>query len=116
MLKLCGGPLQTRRQATPVWLIGCRALVAAARLRKLFADLRAIVRLTQGRSTPPCPATILPAFERVHHQGGKVMNLDRPGTWALQALALLRIVAGLLFLEHGTAKVLGFPSSASRLT
>ena len=39
------------------------------------------------------------------------MNLDRLSTWAPQALALLRIVAGLLFLEHGTAKLSGFPSS-----
>jgi uncharacterized membrane protein YphA (DoxX/SURF4 family) len=30
---------------------------------------------------------------------------------APQALALLRIVAGLLFLEHGTAHLLGFPAS-----
>lgn len=27
-----------------------------------------------------------------------------------QALSLLRIVAGLMFMEHGTAKVLGFPA------
>ena len=29
--------------------------------------------------------------------------------WAPQALSILRIVAGLLFLEHGTQKLLGFP-------
>ena len=29
--------------------------------------------------------------------------------WAPQLLALLRIVSGLLFLEHGTAKFFGFP-------
>jgi putative oxidoreductase len=29
--------------------------------------------------------------------------------WAPYALGLLRIVAGLLFLEHGTQKLLGFP-------
>lgn len=29
--------------------------------------------------------------------------------WAPQALSALRIVAGLLFLEHGTQKLLGFP-------
>jgi putative oxidoreductase len=29
--------------------------------------------------------------------------------WAPRALSLLRIVAALLFLEHGTAKLLGFP-------
>lgn len=32
-------------------------------------------------------------------------------SWAPVALALLRIVAGLLFIEHGTQKVLGFPAS-----
>ena len=29
--------------------------------------------------------------------------------WSPQLLSLLRIMAGLLFLEHGTAKLLGFP-------
>ncbi len=29
--------------------------------------------------------------------------------WAPHALSLLRIVAALLFLEHGTQKLLGFP-------
>jgi putative oxidoreductase len=29
--------------------------------------------------------------------------------WALRALALLRIVAALLFIEHGTQKLFGFP-------
>jgi len=31
--------------------------------------------------------------------------------WAPRALALLRIVTALLFLEHGTQKILGFPPS-----
>jgi putative oxidoreductase len=31
--------------------------------------------------------------------------------WAPRALALLRIVAALLFMEHGTQKLLGFPPS-----
>ncbi len=30
--------------------------------------------------------------------------------WAPRALSLLRVVAGLLFLEHGVAKVFGFPT------
>jgi putative oxidoreductase len=29
--------------------------------------------------------------------------------WSPQILSLLRLMAGLLFLEHGTAKLLGFP-------
>lgn len=33
--------------------------------------------------------------------------------WAPRLLSLLRIVAALIFLEHGTQKLFGFPSSAS---
>lgn len=32
--------------------------------------------------------------------------------WAPRALSVLRIVVGLLFLEHGTAKLFGFPTGA----
>jgi len=35
---------------------------------------------------------------------------DRFSTWQPQLLSLLRIVAGFLFVTHGTAKVLGFPA------
>lgn len=35
---------------------------------------------------------------------------DRFSAWQPQLLSLLRIVAGLLFVTHGTAKVLGFPA------
>src|SRR5215217_6595151 len=35
---------------------------------------------------------------------------DRLSAYAPQALAVLRIVAGLLFILHGTQKVLGFPA------
>jgi putative oxidoreductase len=31
--------------------------------------------------------------------------------WAPRVLSILRIVAGLIFFEHGTAKLLGFPPS-----
>ena len=31
--------------------------------------------------------------------------------WTSRALSILRIVSGLLFLEHGTGKLLGFPPS-----
>jgi putative oxidoreductase len=37
--------------------------------------------------------------------------MDRLTTYAPQALALLRIVTALLFIEHGTMKLLGFPPS-----
>jgi putative oxidoreductase len=33
-----------------------------------------------------------------------------PAAWAPYLLSVLRIVAGLLFLEHGTGKLLGFPT------
>ena len=36
---------------------------------------------------------------------------DRLTAFAPQALAILRIVAALLFIEHGTQKLLGFPES-----
>ncbi len=32
-----------------------------------------------------------------------------PRSWAAPLLSVLRIVTGLLFLEHGTGKLLGFP-------
>lgn len=40
------------------------------------------------------------------------MNTGRLETvWAPRVLSILRIVAALLFFEHGTAKLLGFPAS-----
>ena len=33
--------------------------------------------------------------------------------WAPRALAILRIVAAVLFIEHGSMKLFGFPASAS---
>jgi putative oxidoreductase len=36
---------------------------------------------------------------------------DRLSVYAPQALAVLRIVTALLFILHGTAKVIGFPAS-----
>ena len=33
--------------------------------------------------------------------------------WAPRALSVLRIYTGLLLLEHGTAKILGFPAVSS---
>jgi putative oxidoreductase len=37
--------------------------------------------------------------------------MDRLTTYAPQALALLRIVTALLFIEHGTQKLFGFPET-----
>lgn len=36
---------------------------------------------------------------------------DRYAQWSPRMLAVLRIMTGLLFLEHGTQKLLGFPPS-----
>ena len=36
---------------------------------------------------------------------------DTTTSWAPRALSILRIVTALLFLEHGTQKLLGFPAS-----
>ena len=38
------------------------------------------------------------------------MNMDY-AAWTPRALSVLRIVTGMLFLEHGTQKLLGFPPS-----
>ena len=37
------------------------------------------------------------------------MNASTLQTWAPRALSILRIVAGLIFIEHGTQKFLAFP-------
>src|SRR5258707_2927948 len=39
------------------------------------------------------------------------MNLDRVEKYAPEMLRVVRIVVALLFLEHGSAKLLGFPTS-----
>src|SRR5947208_15711306 len=39
------------------------------------------------------------------------MNLDRVEKYTPETLSVVRIVIALLFLEHGTAKLLGFPLS-----
>ena len=38
-------------------------------------------------------------------------DIGLPGRWAGRLLSVLRIVSGLLFLEHGAQKLLGFPPS-----
>jgi putative oxidoreductase len=39
------------------------------------------------------------------------MNLDRVEKYTPEMLSIVRIVVALLFLEHGSAKLLGFPPS-----
>lgn len=43
-------------------------------------------------------------------------DLGLPAAWAPRLLSLLRIVAALLFLEHGTQKLLGFPPMAQGMS
>jgi putative oxidoreductase len=38
-------------------------------------------------------------------------DLGLPASWAPRLLSLLRIVSALVFMEHGTQKLLGFPPS-----
>src|SRR5690606_34435953 len=46
--------------------------------------------------------------------GGGTMDSDRLTIWAPRMLSVLRIMTALLFLEHGTAKLLGFPPSVNQ--
>lgn len=39
------------------------------------------------------------------------MNFERFSAWAPQWLSIVRIMSALLFLEHGTQKLFGFPSA-----
>ncbi|MDP9162552.1 MAG: DoxX family protein [Pseudomonadota bacterium] len=39
-------------------------------------------------------------------------HIEAEERWAARAVGLLRIVTALLFLEHGTSKMLGFPETA----
>jgi putative oxidoreductase len=41
------------------------------------------------------------------------MNFERVSKYLPETLSIVRIVVGLLFLEHGTAKLFGFPVSTS---
>jgi putative oxidoreductase len=41
------------------------------------------------------------------------MNLERVSKYLPETLSIVRIVVGLLFLEHGSAKLLGFPMTPS---
>ena len=43
------------------------------------------------------------------------MLLDRVSKYWPEALSIVRIVVGLLFLEHGTAKLFGFPTPATAM-
>jgi putative oxidoreductase len=41
------------------------------------------------------------------------MNMERVSKYLPEMLSIVRIVVGLLFLEHGSAKLLGFPMTPS---
>ena len=40
------------------------------------------------------------------------MPFDRLSAWAPQMLSILRIMSGLIFMAHGTMKLLNFPPAA----
>jgi putative oxidoreductase len=49
-----------------------------------------------------------------HDENGKVTELNRRlDAWAPIFLSILRVMAALLYLSHGTSKLLGFPSLGS---
>jgi putative oxidoreductase len=48
-------------------------------------------------------------MRRTNSAGGVEMELPWLGRWQPQLLAILRIVVGLLFLEHALIKLAGFP-------
>jgi putative oxidoreductase len=50
---------------------------------------------------------------RLFAAGGHPVNLERVGKYLPETLSVVRIVVGLLFLEHGSAKLLGFPTPPS---
>jgi putative oxidoreductase len=47
--------------------------------------------------------------------GGKMDANATALTWAPRVLSILRIVAALLFIEHGTQKIFDFPHSATHM-
>lgn len=51
------------------------------------------------------------APQSARNLGGTIMTLsDTCAAWAPRVLSILRIVSGLAFLQHGTAKYLGIPN------
>jgi putative oxidoreductase len=48
---------------------------------------------------------------RLKIEGTDMNAFTRLSPWAPQVLSITRIVSGLIFLAHGTAKLLGFPAS-----
>src|SRR5690606_22849573 len=52
---------------------------------------------------------------RSHPRGTLAMSLETTcAAWRPRILSILRIAAGLLILQHGTAKLLGFPATDFR--
>ena len=45
-----------------------------------------------------------------------MLDLGLPAAWAPRLLSLLRIVSALIFMEHGTQKLLGFPPMAEGMS
>jgi hypothetical protein len=48
-----------------------------------------------------------------HKSRDDPMNFERVSIYWPEILSIIRIVVSLLFLEHGSAKLLGFPASAT---
>lgn len=67
-------------------------------------------RAVRGQSQPGLYAFNRLAKRGVHMYGNETDEFSE--RWAPYAIGLLRIVTAILFLEHGMAKLLGFPATA----
>jgi putative oxidoreductase len=55
-------------------------------------------------------------MSRARKPWGKIIMLESLAAWRPQALSLLRIITGLLIIQHGMGKIIGFPVVAMYAT
>jgi putative oxidoreductase len=68
----------------------------------------ALARLGQAENISSAKLAVPTSGElRLNKSRGDAMDFDK---WAPTMLSIMRIVAGLIFLEHGTQKLFGFPA------
>lgn len=71
-------------------------------------DLAAKAASTSGVAFGPA-ARVIARIET--GEEAKMQDLGLPARWAPRLLSILRIVSALIFMEHGTQKLFGFPPS-----
>jgi putative oxidoreductase len=59
------------------------------------------------------PLRVATRYQLIASTPGETIMNETLNAWAPRALSVLRIYTGLLLLEHGTAKILGFPAVPS---